>query len=54
MRKRNGVLAAAAATLAVAGAAGAAIAPIDVYADSLVPQYETVKVLSAGDTVPLT
>lgn len=54
MRKRNGVLAAAAATLAVAGAAGAAIAPIDVYADSLVPQYETVKLLSVGDTVPLT
>jgi len=53
VRKRNGVLAAAAATLAVAGAAGAAIAPIDVYADSLVPQYETVKVLSVGDTVPL-
>jgi hypothetical protein len=54
VRKRNGVLAAAAAALAVAGAAGAAIAPIDVYADSLVPQYETVKVLSVGDTVPLT
>jgi len=54
VRKRNGVLAAAAATVAVAGAASAAIAPIDTYADSLVPQYETVKVISAGDTVPET
>lgn len=52
MRKR--ILAAAAAAVAVAGAATAAIAPIDTYADSLVPQYETVKVLSVGDTVPET
>ena len=34
--------------------ATAAIAPIDVYADSLVPQYQTAKVISAGDTVPET
>ena len=54
MRKRNGVLAAVAATAVVAGAATAAIAPIDVYADSLTPQYETVRLLSVGDTVPET
>lgn len=53
MRKRNGVLAAAAVAVAVAGAANAAIAPIDTYADSLVPEYETVKLISAGDTVPV-
>ena len=54
MRKRNGVIAATAAAVAVTGAASAAIAPIDTYAHSLVPQYETVKVISAGDTVPET
>lgn len=54
MRKRNGVLAAAAVAAAVAGAASAAIAPIDVYADSLTPQYETTRLLSVGDTVPET
>ena len=54
MRKRTGVLAAAAATAVVAGAATAAIAPIDVYADPLVPQYTTVKLISSGDTVPET
>ena len=54
MRKRNGVLAAVAATAVVAGAATAAIAPIDVYADSLTPQYTTVKLISSGDTVPET
>ncbi len=52
MRKR--ILAAAAAAVAVTGAASAAIAPIDTYADSLVPEYETVKVVSVGDTVPET
>jgi hypothetical protein len=54
VRKRNAV-AAAVAAVAVAGAGTAAladIAPIDAYADSLVPQYETAKVISAGDTVP--
>lgn len=44
--------------IAVAGAAAtggvAAIAAIDPYADSLVPEYETKVVMSAGDTVPLT
>lgn len=54
MRKRNGVLVAAAVAAAVAGAASAAIAPIDVYADSLTPQYETTRLLSVGDTVPET
>ena len=54
MRKRNGVLAAVAATAVVAGAATAAIAPIDVYADSLTPQYTTVRLISSGDTVPET
>jgi len=51
VRKRT-VIAAAVATAAVAGAASAAIAPIDDYAESIVPEYETVKVLSVGDTVP--
>lgn len=54
MKKRTGVLAAAAATAVVAGAGTAAIAPIDVYADALVPQYTTVKLISSGDTVPET
>lgn len=54
MRKRNSVLAAVAATAVVAGAATAAIAPIDVYADSLTPQYTTVRLISSGDTVPET
>jgi hypothetical protein len=54
VKKRTGVLAAAAATAVVAGAGTAAIAPIDVYADPLVPQYTTVKLISSGDTVPET
>ena len=54
-RKRNGALvAAAAAVVAVTGSAIAAIAPIDTYADSVVPEYETVKVISPGDTIPET
>ena len=56
MRKRRSVLAAAAAVAAVGGASAAiaAIAPVDPYADSLVSQYETVKLIGAGDTVPET
>ena len=56
MRKRSGVVAAAVA-VAVAGSATAVladIAPIETYADSLVKQYETTKVISTGDTVPET
>ncbi len=42
--------------MAAGGAAAgvAAIAPADPYAESLVREYETVKLLSSGDTVPLT
>lgn len=55
MKNRKAVLVTAAVAVAAAAAAAtAAIAPIDVYADSLVPQYETVKLISAGDTVPET
>ena len=55
MKNRKAVLVTAAVTVvAAAGAATAAIAPIDVYADSLVPEYETVRLISAGDTVPET
>ncbi len=56
MRKRSGVVAAAVAA-AVAGSATAVLAdtaPIETYADSLVKQYETTKVISTGDTVPET
>lgn len=54
MRPRNIKLAVAATAAATAGVAGAAIAPIDTYADSLTPEYETQRVVSSGDTVPLT
>ena len=54
MRKRSGVLAAAVA-IAVAGGASAAIdASVKNYATSLVSEYETVKLISVGDTIPET
>jgi hypothetical protein len=45
---------AGAATLVCAAAAAAAIAPIKEYAIPTTPGYETVRLLSAGDTVPET
>jgi hypothetical protein len=55
MLRTKGVLAALGiAALGAAAAASAAIAPIKEYAVSVVPGYETVRLLSAGDTVPET
>lgn len=55
MAPRKGLLAVV-GVLALAGAttAAAVIAPIKEYAVSIVPGYETVKLLSVGDTVPET
>ena len=55
--KRLTALGAAAAVVggAIAAAIGSgAIAPVKNYASSLVPEYETAKLLSVGDTVPET
>ncbi len=52
MLKRGAIALAIAGT--VACGSYAAIANIDPYADSLVPEYETKVVMSAGDTVPVT
>ncbi len=48
------MLAVAATAAATAGVAWGAVAPINTYADSLTPEYETQRVVSSGDTVPRT
>jgi hypothetical protein len=52
--RRLGIAGAAGITVAIAATAVAAFAPVKDYAESVVAEYETVKVMSVGDTVPVT